>query len=351
MYPEGLYITCLVCLNGGIFLACEAKLAIVIAGDFSGSEENADPGLLLKYLPEELAECCHFVEWSTQPSSHYSMQMVIEMTEMLEKLVLVDQYAGVIVISGSGTMEEMTYLTDLLWQHDEPVIYANLMIQGRGGQEEGLMNLGCSVRAALSQDARGIGVMLCSSGELFAASEVTMVAPTDPENTFQSPEKGSLGKILNDEVVFYRTPRRPEFLAHKPRRAAAVETVWCTMGGGERLLASICRNEELEGLVLAGFGTGSIPPSWIPHVRNILRRRVPVALVSRCFQGQVMESNYFEGSFAKAVEMGIISGGKLNPYQARIRMSLGIAAGLTENGLCLYMLNKSVSEESSLIYK
>lgn len=332
-------------------MACEAKLAIVIAGDFSGSEENADPELLLKYLPEELAECCDFVDWSTQPSSHYSMQMTIEMTSMIENLVLSGGYSGVIVISGSGTMEEMAYLTDLLWPYDEPVIYANLMIQGRGGQEEGLINLGCSVRAALSADARAKGVMLCSSGELFAASEVMMVAPEDPENTFQAPEKGSLGKILNDKVVFHRSPRRPEFLARKPRRAAAVEAVWSAMGGGERIISSISKNEDLEGLVLAGFGTGSIPPSWIPHVRNILRRRIPVAIVSRCFQGQVMETNYFEGSFTKLSEMGAISGGKLNPYQARVRMSLGIAAGLTEGGLRLYMLNKSVSEESPSIYK
>lgn len=332
-------------------MACGIKLAIVIAGDFSGSEENADPEVLLRYLPEELAECCDFVDWSTQPSSHYSMQMTIEMTAMVENLVLENHYAGVIVISGSGTMEEMAYLTDLLWPYDEPVIFANLMIQGRGGQEEGLINLGCAVRAVLSQDARGKGVMLCSSGELFAASEVMMVAPTDPENTFQAPEKGSIGKILNDEVFFFRSPRRPVFLARKPQRAAAVEAIWSTMGGGERLISAISRNDELEGLVLAGFGTGSIPPSWIPYVRNIARRRIPVVIVSRCFQGQVMDTNYFEGSFSKSLEMGAISGGKLNPYQARIRMSLGIAAGLTEEGLCLYMLNKSVSEESPSIYK
>lgn len=332
-------------------MACEAKLAIVIAGDFSGSEENADPGVLLKYLPEELAECCDFVDWSTQPSSHYSMQMTVEMTAMIENLVRQRGYSGVIVISGSGTMEEMSHLTDLLWTYDEPVIFANLLIQGRGGQEDGLINFRCAVRAALSPDARGKGVMLCSSGELFAASEVVMVAPSDPENIFQAPEKGSLGKILNDEVVFLRSPRRPEFLARKPQRAAAVEALWSTMGGGERLISMISKNEEIEGVVLAGFSTGSVPPSWIPYTRNIMRRRIPVVIVSRCFQGRVMDTNYFEGSFSKAMEMGAISGGKLNPYQARIRLSLGIAAGLTEEGLRLYMLNKSVSEESSSIYK
>lgn len=330
---------------------CKAKLAIVIAGGFSGDEENADPEVLLKYLPEEMAERCDFVEWSTQPSSHYSMVLTIEMANMIEKLVLEDGYAGVIVISGSGTMDEMAYLTDLLWPHEEPVIFANLMIRGRVGNEEGLVNLNCSVRAALSQDARSKGVMLCSSGELFAASEVIMFAPADPDNTFQSPGKDSIGKVLNDKIVFHRTPRRPEFLARKPKRAAGVDAIWSTMGGGERIISAIAKNDEIEGLVLAGSGTGSVPPTWIPFVRNILRRRIPIAIVSRCIQGQVMETNYFEGSFSKLMEMGAISGGRLNPYQARIRMSIGIAAGLTEEGLRLYMLNNFVNDESPTLYK
>jgi L-asparaginase len=327
-----------------------AKLALVIAGNFSGDEENADPCSLLNYLPESLVGSCRLIEWSCQPSSHYSMKMTVEMANMFETLVE-DGYAGIIVISGSGVMEEMAYLTDLLWQHDQPVIFANLMVRGRAGVKEGLMNLHCAVQAALSPEAEGKGVLVCSSGELFAASEVVMVDPASLDNTFQSPEKGSIGKMLNDEIKFFRNVRRPEFLARRPEIPAVVEIMWASLGGGERILASLATSRELQGFVLAGFGTGNISPAWIPHVRNILRRRIPVAIVSRCFQGYVSESNYFEGSFKKLTEMGVMSAGKLNPYQARIRMSLGIAAGLTDQGLSLYMLNQSVSEDSPLLYK
>jgi len=326
------------------------KLALVIAGNFSGDEENADPCTLLNYLPEDIVGCCQLIEWSCQPSNHYSMKLTAEMEEMFETLVA-DGYTGIIVISGSGVMEEMAYLTDLLWKHPQPVIFANLMVQGRAGLKEGLMNLRCSVIAALSEDARDKGVLICSSGELFAASEAVMVDPASTDNTFESPEKGSVGKMLNDEVKFFRSVRRPGSLARKPETPAAVELVYASLGGGERILSSLACNKEVQGLVLAGFGTGNVPPSWVPHIRNILRKRIPVAIVSRCFQGQVAKANYFEGSYMKLLEMGVMSGGKLNPYQARIKMALGIAAGLTEQGLCLYMLNKPVSEESQLLYK
>ena len=295
----------------------QLKLALVIAGNFSGDEENTDPCTLLNYLPGPLAERCKFIEWSCQPSSHYSMQMMIEMSDMFETLIE-DGYAGVIVISGSGVMEEMAYMADLLWQHSEPLIFANLMVQGRAGVEEGLMNLRCSVLAALSAGARDKGVMVCSSGELFAASDVVMVDPTSTDNTFQSPEKGSLGKLL---------------------------------GGGEKLISMLAGSRDIDGLVLAGFGTGNVSPTWVPHIRNAIRRRMPIVVVSRCFQGHVQDTNHFEGGYYRLMEMGVMSGGKLNPYQARIRMSLGLAAGLTEEGLKLYMLNQDVSEDSPVLYK
>lgn len=326
------------------------KLALVIAGNFSGDEENVDPTSLLNYLPEDLVDCCQLIEWSCQPSNHYSMKLTMEMESMFETLAS-DGYTGIIVISGSGVMEEMAYLTDLLWKHPQPVIFANLMVRGRPGLKEGLMNLRCSVFAARLEEAKDKGVMICSSGELFAASEAVMVDPTSPENTFQSPEKGSLGKMLNNEVRFLRTIRRQGFLARRPKVPAAVELVHASLGGGERIISSLASDKEIQGLVIAGFGTGNVPPSWIPHVRNMLRKRIPVAVVSRCFQGQTSQANYFEGCFAKLLEMGVMSGGKLNPYQARIKMALGIASGLTEQGLSLYMLNQPVGEETQLLYK
>ena len=80
-------------------------------------------------------------EWSSkQPSTHYSMPMTMAMEEMLES-VAAEGYAGIIVVSGCGVMEEIAYLVNLLWKRSEPVIFANLMVQGRAGVKEGLMNL------------------------------------------------------------------------------------------------------------------------------------------------------------------------------------------------------------------
>ncbi|MDY2984530.1 MAG: asparaginase domain-containing protein [Synergistes jonesii] len=328
----------------------QTKLALVIAGNFFSDEDNADPGLLLGYLPEELAARCEIKEWSTQPSSHYSMSMTLAMEGMFESLAD-EGYAGIIVVSGSGVMEEMAYLVNLLWQHEAPVIFANLMVQGRAGVKEGLMNLHCSVLAALSDDARGRGVLLCSSGELFAADDVTLADPGSPDNAFQSPDRGSVGKMLNGEIKFFCEAKRPSFLARRPEELPNVEIMLACLGGGDILISSLASSRDLGGLVLAGFGAGNVPPSWVPTVRNILRRRIPVVITSRCLLSHVHKTNDFEGSFDKLTEMGVMSGGRLNPYKARIRLALGISAGLTDDGLSLYLLGRPVCDDVKPLYK
>jgi L-asparaginase len=330
------------------------KLAIVVAGSFAAGEENADNALLLKTLSDEAASRCGLIEWSTQPSSYYSMKLTLDMINLCERLVSEDGYGGIVVVAGSAAMEEMAYMCDLLWQREEPVIFANLMIKGRFGSEEGFDNLRGSVAAALSPEAAGRGVLVCSDKKFFAASEVVMVDPYTPDKTFQSPQYGALGEVTGGSVKFFRNPDRPNFLARKPEEPAHVEAVWATMGGGDRIIAALASAavaRSIDGVVLAGMSLGSLPPSWTPHILNILRCRIPAVIVSRCFQGSARESAYFEGSCKKLIEIGVMPGGSLSPYRARIKMSLGIAAGLTQKGLSRYLLGGAVSEDVPEFYK
>lgn len=327
------------------------KFALVIAGNFFGDDESAAPGAALSLLSAELRKKCEVVEWSCQPSTYYSFSLMMEMTAMLKKLAA-RGFDGVVVISGSAVMEEMAYLTDLLWQEDIPVIYTNLQcFAGSRAMEDMSMTLKCASLAAVSDEAKSRGVMVCSASELFAASDVVMFDPSSTDNALRSPSGESVGKMLNGRVIFTKTWRRPEFLARTPDGPANVEVVFSTMAGGVSILSHLASDKSLDGAVLAGCGLGSVPPAWLPHIRNLLRRRVPVAIVSRCIMGSVSDIGTYEGSHKKLLEMGVISGGRLNPYQACIRMTLGIAAGLTERGLALYMLNCPVSEDIPELYK
>lgn len=329
------------------------RLAIVIAGNFTDEDSNSDPVALLNNLPCEIAEKCEIIEWSSQPGCHYSTATMLDFANELEEIRR-NGYKGIIVIFGTGVMAEIAYLTNLLWEHEEPVIFANLLVALSESKSAGFANFKNSVITALSDESQNRGVLVCSSGELYDASDVAMLDPVNPDNTFFAPHGTSVGKVLNGEIHYHAQCKRPGYLARRPEKMANVEIVASAMGSGDTLISSIAnlaRDKKLDGVILSGLGTGNVPSSWVPSIMNIIRSRVPVAIVSRCPIGSLQCSNDFEGGYSRLLEMGVIKGEKLNPYQARIKMSLGIGAGLTQCGLTLYMQGKSVSDDIPELYK
>ncbi|MDO4988718.1 MAG: asparaginase domain-containing protein [Synergistes sp.] len=323
------------------------KLALVIAGHYFANDESDDPGTLLNVLPVELASLCDIKEWSTQPSTHYSVQMTIEMEAMFESLVD-EGYVGIVVVSGSGVMDEIAYVVNLLWQRSEPVIFVNLMGGCVGDVENGLLNLRTAVSAALSPDFSDKGVMVASGGELLAANDVVLTDPDSPECAFQTFREESVGKMLNGEIKFIKQPKRPVFLSHIPAKLPYVPLLYTSLGSSSSLVSMVLREQNIGGIVIAGFGAGNVPPSWVLQIRNVLHSRIPVVITSRCIHSKVRKADLFEGSFGKLLEMGVMSGGKLSPVQARLRMMIGIASGLTLRGLELYLLNKPIEDTPEL---
>ena len=43
--------------------------------------------------------------------------------------------------------------------------------------------------------------------------------------------------------------------------------------------------EQLDGLIIQAFGAGNIPKETAQKLENLLQKGIPVALVSRCFNG------------------------------------------------------------------
>ena len=311
------------------------KIALVIAGSTLGQFEASPQEAIRALLPEALAPLCDVVEWSRQPSSHYTIRLTTDLLEMLRSLVR-DGYGGIVVASGTDVMEEMAYLTDLLWPYPQPVVFTGASSPARRSSNEGLANLQQSLIAAASRPAWGLGVLVCSRGELFAASEVAKVYSHRGQD-FMAPGTGPVGEVVLEDLYIGRTPRRPAALSDLVIPAKDVELLWASLGGGELILASLARTEGLNGLILGGFGTGNVPPPWIPHLKTLIRRHVSVVVTSRCQMGRVLSLYDFEASAKRLFEMGVLDGGNLRPLQARLRLAVGLGAGMDPRELQSYL--------------
>lgn len=292
---------------------------------------------MLRWLPAELPCEIQPYEWTRQPSCHYTIGMTTDLVELLRKAVK-DGVQGIVVTCGTDLLEEMAYLTDLLWAYPQPVIFTGAMIPSdRPGSDSGL-NLVQAFQSASSDTTWGQGVMVCFQEQLFAASEVRKVHSTR-RDAFESPGRGPVAEIVQGKVLLHRSPLRTATLGEYVTPAREIELVWAALGCGERLLSCLAKGPELDGLVLAGAGAGNVPPSWQPHIRTFLKAETPVVITSRCAQGRVGRMYGYEGSAKRLLEMGVLDGGGLRPTQARLKLAVGLGGGLKSKALQLYLLS------------
>lgn len=323
------------------------KIALVVAGGQIGLKRDEETGrqpslngeTMLSWLPESLTENVVLVDWSHQPSSHYSIRMTTDLIQILNKLV-VDGIDGIVVSSGTDTLEEMAYLTDLLWAYPQPVIFTAATLPYDLAGTDAVINLTQALNAASSQKCWGLGVMICLQDQLFAAAEITEET-NHRRNAFISPDRGPVGEIIGEDIHILRVYKRGKILEGNLVPARNVELIYANLGGGEILvkILSETTDKDLDGLVIAGFGDGVVPPSWIPFLRKIIRDDIPVVITSRCFMGRTRQFFAYEGSLNKLLELGAYDGGNLRPLQARLKLAAGLGAGLKGPDLQKYLYN------------
>ena len=323
------------------------KIALVLAGGqiVHRKEGGAKEKLPLKWedlkplIPEDLREEIAPLEWSFQPLSHYTLRMCSDLVQLAASQIK-EGAKGVVITCSAQALTELAYFADLVWSFPQPLILtASIFNAGVPGSETSL-HLVQSVQAALSESCWGQGAVVCVQDALYAAADLIHFSnysrsgflsfPSGPLSTFSEPV---------GDLISLRTSRRGKILDVETVPARVIEIVDASLGGGDIILNALLdkRIEEVEGLVVAGFGNGDVSPSWVPLLRKILRTDTPVVLTSRCPAGCVQTYTDFEGSAAHLLEMGLLSGGGLSPLQARIRLALALGSGLKGKDLSDYM--------------
>jgi L-asparaginase len=234
--------------------------------------------------------------------------------------------AGVVVTQGTDTIEETAYLLDLLHDQPQPVVVTGAMRNPSLAGADGPANLLAAVQVAASPAARGLGCLVVLADEIHAAARVRKTHSTSPA-TFASANGGPLGYLVEGAPVIINRPvARPVI----PTPAAEVISsrvglYTATLGDDGTLLRAAAAH--LDALVIAGFGVGHVPDTWLDTLTE-LAARVPVVLTSRTGAGPALTSTYgFPGSERDLISRGLIPAGLLDPYKARILIHLALAAG------------------------
>jgi L-asparaginase len=269
------------------------------------------------------------------PSSSLTIEDILDLAVAIQDQTGPGGVDGVVVSQGTDTIEETSFLLDLVYDGDAPVVFTGAMRNPTLAGADGPANLLAAVTVAAAPQARGLGTLVVLGDEIHAARFVRK-AHTTSVAAFISPPAGPLGFVAEGRAVLLTRPAHRPALpalrnlpapANRPARAVRTGLVTMVLGDdGAWLEAAAGR---FDGLVVAGYGAGHVPAAVVGRL-DALGRRIPVVLASRTGAGMVLARTYgYPGSERDLRDRGLIGAGFLDPLKARLLLHLLLTAGAT----------------------
>lgn len=232
---------------------------------------------------------------------------------------------GAVVTQGTDTIEETAYFLDLLHAGDQPIVVTGAMRNPTQPGADGPANIHAAVIAAADPALTSAGTVVVLGDELHAARTVRKSHSTSPA-AFTSPATGSLGRLYEGRVHLHGPlAARAAFPGPLTEPTSRVGLYTATLGDDCSLLAAMA--EACDGLVVAAFGVGHVSQNFVATL-EATASRIPVVLASRIGNGPVLEATYsFPGSEKDLLGRGLIRGGHLDAYKARLLLHVLLAQG------------------------
>ena len=232
-----------------------------------GTISNRDGGRL---TAEELAKSMPgvdryarltFEQFANVASSELSLQQWLGLAKRINELYATEKdIAGVVVTSGTDTLEETAFFLHLTVRDPRPVVVVGSMRNPSTLGYEGAANLLEGVRVAADPAARNKGALVVLNDEINSARNVTKTDALRLQ-TFRSREYGQLGVVDRDRVVFFsqitqRTNERVEFDVSKVTELPRVDILMVYQGAPGDLIKAAVDNGA-KGIVIAVAGAGA----------------------------------------------------------------------------------------------
>ncbi|MFR9708787.1 asparaginase [Paenibacillus sp. MB22_1] len=282
----------------------------------AGSLPIAD---LVASLPnkDQIAEVSTY-QFGNSGSSAYTIEQLYDLSLKVDEALKTQD--GVVVTTGTDTMEEIAYFLDLTVRSPKPVVVTGSMRPWTVIGTDAPANLYNAIKLAASGKTKYFGTVVMLNDEFHAAREVTKTNSYRTD-TFVTPEIGALGYIDEKTIRVYRAPFRalksaadwatPFDLSKISKKdLAKVEIAYSYQDAGAGAISGFVANGA-KGIVTAGTGAGGISKAMTEERKAAIEKGVVFVTTTRTGSG----SNYSSGE-------GIIAGDNLNAAHARILLLL-----------------------------
>lgn len=250
---------------------------------------------------------------------------------------LTEGFDGVVITHGTDTLEETAYFLDITIGDKLPIVLTGAMRSSSEIGSDGLYNYLNAIRVAADVESKHKGVLVVMNDEIHTARYVTKTHTTNVA-TFRTPTFGPVGLVTKQTVTFYQQLINDHTLAISDV-TARIPIVKAYAGMGSEIL-DILGASQIDGLVIEALGAGNLPPKTISAIESMIAKKIPVILVSRCFNG-IAEGVYsYEGGGIQLAEKGVLFCHGLNSQKARIKLLVALNATLTSEEFHAFMIEK-----------
>jgi L-asparaginase len=271
-----------------------------------------------------------FEQFSNVASSALTLDQWVALARRINQILADDPgVAGIVVTSGTDTLEELAYFLNLTVRSAKPVVVVGSMRNPSTLGYEGAANLLGGFRVAASSAAAARGVMVVLNDEINAAREATK---TDALrlNTFQTRGYGLLGVVDSDRVVFYRRVEKKhtadsEFDVSTVTSLPRVDVVLTYQGApGDLIKAAV--DAGAKGIVVATAGAGATSGTQSEGINYALGKGVFVVTTARAGSGRIAGRPRVASAAPAAPNPRdrAIAGEDLAPIKARILLMLAL---------------------------
>jgi L-asparaginase len=255
-------------------------------------------------------------------SSAIGVEHWLPLARRVNEILAKPEVKGVVVTHGSNTVEETAYFLSLTVKSDKPVVLTAAQRQFTTLSSDSPKNFLQAVRVAASDEARGKGALVVTNDVINAARDVSKDISTRLE-TYSSRDIGALGFVDDDQITFYRLPvkqhtRATPFDVLRLQKLPRVDIIY-TYAGADGALIEAAIAQGAEGIVIAGFPTGSATPVMDDVIRRVVPKGIAVVMTNRGGMGRVMDKRAREAR-------PLLWGDNLTPVKARVLLMLALTA-------------------------
>jgi L-asparaginase len=247
---------------------------------------------LIKSIPDlEKHVRAESEQFANVASSQLTIEQWLQLARRINELFAREaDLAGIVVTSGTDTLEETAYFLNLTVRDPRPVVLVGSMRNPSTLGYEGAANLLEGFRVAAEPASRNKGVLVVLNDEINAAREVTK---TDAHrlHTFQTRGYGVLGVVDSDKVVYYREvlsrhTSRSEFDVGTMTTLPRVDVMMVYQGAPGDLIRSAA-DLGAKGIVIASAGAGATSGTQQDAIRYAADKGVFVVTSTRTGSGRI----------------------------------------------------------------